>query len=164
MVALFSTYQCGLMSLNLKEARIGLECLRYELVVHMQVEDSVLMPIYKGLEQHPEGGAPLFFEKEHAKLERLLDGLFSDVEGLERLDGVGELARADALLVIEHGFTFQHLFQHHSSREDKAFYPSISEGMTVAERQAIWRRMDIAEAGVRASLGRPPSMADITQE
>ena len=162
MMALFRTYQGGLMSLNLREARCGLESLRYELAVHMRVEEEVLMPLYKGLEQQPEGGAPLFFEKEHAKLDRLLGGLFHDLEGLERIDCEGGLTREGALLVIEHGFTFKHLFEHHTSREDRAFYPSINESLSPAEREQAWRRMDEVEANARASLGQPPSMADVS--
>ena len=160
-VALFRAYQCGLMSLDLTEARCGLEGLRYELAVHMQVEDTVLMPIYKGLKERPEGGSPVFFEKEHEKLKRLLDRLIADLEQLEQLDEAGRLARADALEVIEHGFTFKHLFEHHTSREDKAFYPTIGESMTEAEREQTWQRMDAVEAGARASLGEPPSMTDL---
>ena len=41
MMAMFRTYQCGLMSLNLVEARCALLSLRYALAVHMRVEDSV---------------------------------------------------------------------------------------------------------------------------
>lgn len=162
MMAMFRTYQCGLMSLNLVEARCGLVSLRYALAVHMRVEDEVLMPLYMGLEHQPEGGAPLFFEKEHAKLERLLKGLFAGLEGLERIDKESALTREDALLVIEHGFTFKHLFEHHTSREDKAFYPAINASLSPAERQQAWQRMGEVEAQTRASLGEPPSRADVT--
>ena len=161
MIALFQAYQCGLMALDLGAARCGLEGLRYELEVHMQVEDTVLMPIFQGLESHPEGGAPVFFEKEHAKLKSLLEGLFAYLQVLESLQANGKLGRPDALVLIEQGFTFKHLFEHHTSREDKAFYPTISESLDSTELKAIWKRMDAVEAGARASLGKPPGMESL---
>ena len=48
-----------------------------------------------------------------------------------------------ALELIERGFTFKHLWQHHSQREDRVFYPTLSRVVgTGAPLRELWVRLD----------------------
>ena len=116
------------------------------------------MPLFEQLEESIEGGNPEFFKLEHTKLKKLIATYFVELKSLEQLE---ELTRPDALLLIERGFTFKHLFDHHTSREDKVFYPAISASLTSNERRQVWGLMDAFEASTRAELGSPPSMGEV---
>jgi hypothetical protein len=161
MQALFELYQCGLMSLDLREARNGLDGLEYALSVHMEVEDEVLMPIFEALGDHGPGAGPELFKAEHNKMCKLLAGFFDDLQDLQALERAGALTRREALLVIERGFTFKHLFEHHTAREDKAFYPQITASLTPSEQRETRVRMDEREADARMRLGCAPTTAEI---
>jgi hypothetical protein len=154
--SLFCQYQCGLMSLDLVEAGAALASMKYELAVHTAVEEQVLLPIFEGLGEPIEGAAPSFFIAEHDKLDRLLGGLCEGLGSLVELQASGGLSRAGALLLIEKGFTFKHLFEHHSSREDRALYPAIGASLSSEARARTWKRMDQVEKATRSKLGHPP--------
>lgn len=156
-VELFVMHQCALMALDLKRARLALDLVRYELGVHADVEDEVLMPIFEARAGKIEGGGPELFRAEHDKVGRLLEGLS---ERLAVLEEARFVQPREALELIEVGFTFKHLWDHHTKRENAVFYPALDalmEGPEGAEELArVWARIDAADAALRARRGEPP--------
>lgn len=154
---LFMMHQCALMELDLERARLALDLVIHEIAVHAAVEDEVLMPIFAARAGKIEGGGPELFHAEHEKLVRLLESLSKQ---LGELEGEHQVEPRQALALIEMGFTFKHLWDHHSSREDRVFYPVLDrllggpEGE--AERRDVWARMDGADQAARERLGSPP--------
>ena len=154
---LFVMHQCALMELDLERARLALDLVIHELTVHAAVEDEILMPIFEQRAGKIEGGGPELFHAEHEKLVRLLASLSEQLGELERKHKVEP---REALAVIEGGFTFKHLWDHHSSREDRVFYPVLDRLLggpeCEAQRRAVWARMDQADRAARERLGSPP--------
>jgi len=150
-------YQVALMDGDLALARHAAEFLVYELAVHREVEDRVLLPLFveRGLES--EGARLPLFAAEHDKLTRLAGGLVEEIERLERLEEEQQLTPRDRLDGIEAAFSFKHLFHHHTEREDAAMYPALGEAVGAVERAAVWERMDEVEEATRQRLGPPPA-------
>jgi hemerythrin-like domain-containing protein len=156
-VELFVIFQCALMNLDVSGARLALDLVIYEVGVHADVEDGVLMPIFKARAGRIEGGAPELFEAEHDKIGRLLGDLSRRLVVLERARRVEP---REALELIESGFTFKHLWDHHTKRENAAFYPVLDrlmEGEVGSEERArVWASMDAVERASRTRRGGPP--------
>lgn len=134
----YERYQCALMGCDTATAARELAELTARLTAHAALEDALLMPIFRAAHaQSPrEGGAPALFEAEHNKLERLAARLATLLVELGPAP-----TPAAALAVIEAGFTFKHLLDHHTQREDRVFYPVVSA--CVAGREAeIWAAIE----------------------
>lgn len=154
---LFIAHQCALMAMDLEGARLALDLVIFEIGVHADVEDEVLMPIFIERVGRVEGGGPELFQAEHDKIVRLLEKLSVS---LDELMQVGTATLRGALALIEMGFTFKHLWDHHTQREDKVFYPVLDQLMSgkagVREREAVWKRMDAAAIAARKRRGPEP--------
>jgi hypothetical protein len=154
-------YQTALMGVELEMARACAESLYYELRVHRGVEDQVLLPLFRELGLESEGARLELFIAEHQKLGKLALGLIEEVERLEALAAEGELGARDCLAGIEQAFTFKHLFDHHTKRENAAMYPVLCAAVGDADRAAVWSRMDAAEQELRRQLGPAPAPISI---
>lgn len=154
---LFVMHQCGLMALDLKRARLALDLVVHEIAVHAALEDEVLMPIFEASAGAIEGGRPELFHAEHRKLTSLLALLSVALAGLE---GQRTVEPREALALVEMGFTFKHLWDHHTKREDAVFYPKLDQLLGgdehELERSAVWKRLDAADRAARERLGSPP--------
>ncbi len=149
-------FQEALMVGDLDVARVAAENLAHEFVVHREVEDQVLLPLFVDLGLEAEGARLKLFAAEHSKLTTLAAGLIDEVERLELLVSEDAMQSRDCLDGIELAFTFKHLFHHHTEREDAALYPALGEAIGAVERAAVWERMDEVEEAVRERLGSPP--------
>ena len=139
--AAYVAYQTALMACDRARALAALARLRQRLAAHADLEDALLMPLYaQEYAQSPlEGGSPELFHAEHQKLSRLATGL---AEALGATPAQA-LTPPIALELIERGFTFKHLWQHHSQREDRVFYPTLSRVVgTGAPLRELWVRLD----------------------
>jgi len=145
----YERYQVALMDRDGARAATELATLRARLATHAAVEEAHLMPLFEALHavQPREGAGPELFAAEHGKLERLGAGL---AEGLAGAHRAGEpLDAGVALGLIERGFTFKHLLEHHTQREDRAFYPVLETHVAdwgAVERAELWARLDAAGA------------------
>jgi len=157
-VELFVIHQCALMALDLDAARLALDLVIYEIGVHADVEDEVLMPLFAERAGKIEGGGPELFAAEHDKIGRLLADLSVCLAELEELQRVEP---RQALALIEKGYTFKHLWDHHTKRENAVFYPALDGLMDGPEGRdelaAVWLRIDEVDAASRARRGDPPA-------
>lgn len=147
--AAYERYQVALMDRDGARAAEELAGLRARLAAHAALEEAHLMPLFEALHavQPREGAGPELFAAEHGKLERLGAGLAEALDAAHA--GSGPLAAGVALGLIERGFTFKHLLEHHTQREDRAFYPVLEAhvaGWGAAERADLWARLDAARA------------------
>ena len=149
-------YQEGLMEGDLERARLAVETLIVELEVHAEVEDRVLLPLFRELGLEREGAGLELFDAEHRKLRDLAQGLLGEVERLDRMARGGALGSRDRLDGIEQAYTFKHLLHHHTAREDRVLYPALGDAVDDAERARVWARMDVVEEQARGRLAGGP--------
>lgn len=149
--AAYTRYQVALMGCEADRAAVELAGLRAALAEHAALEDAVLVPIYRAvLAEGPiEGGGLELFAAEHQKLERLAAAM---AERLAPFVAGAPLSPEEALGLIEAGFTFKHLLEHHTQREDRAFYPAVAARAAGREGE-VWAALDAARAAWRATGG-----------
>jgi len=152
------SYQCALMEQDLGLARGCAESLFFEFRVHRGVEDEVLMPLFRQLGLEAEGARLELFAAEHEKLGRLALGLVEEVARLEELEN---FRQRDCLEAIERAFTFKHLFDHHTKRENAALYPALGAAVSGKQLAEVWCRMDAVEERLRKSFGPAPAPVSI---
>ena len=139
--AAYVAYQTALMACDRAGAVRALAGLRQRLAAHAELEDALLMPLFaQEYAARPlEGGSPELFHAEHSKLARLAADLAAALDETPAT----ALTPPVALALIERGFTFKHLWQHHSQREDRVFYPTVARVVGGgAPLRALWAQLD----------------------
>jgi len=147
-------HQEALMSLDLVAAARALATYRAELEVHMVVEEELVIPRFEALGVEIKGGGAHFYWLEHKKLEDLLRGV---ERGLAELTERGVSRGRDVIPLLQREFTFEHLMEHHETRENYALYPTLAERLSPTEQQDLWDAMCAREEAARSAQDAPAS-------
>jgi len=151
---LLRDHQEALMSLDLAQAARHLASYRAELEVHMVVEEELVIPRFEQLGIEIKGGGAHFYWLEHKKLDGLLTGV---EQGLAELTERGVSRGRDVITLLQREFTFEHLMEHHETRENYALYPALAEHLSADEQRDLWKRMQAREGQARADHSAAPS-------
>lgn len=130
---LFRKHQEALVGLNFEEAVERLAVYRRELAAHIDVEEVLLMPIYKRAGVIA-GGPPEFFIGEHERMMRFLDR-FEIVLDKLRFEQADLIRKTIDLLDQE--AAYKSLLEHHESRERNLFFPALERVTSDEERDEL---------------------------
>jgi iron-sulfur cluster repair protein YtfE (RIC family) len=134
---LFLDHQRALLRLDLKSALAALELFETELLLHMQDEEELLIPLYGERADLPLGGTVAIFLGEHEKMRQYLV-LFK--EEMAKLTAEKDLERG-VLWLLDSQHLFKRLLVHHDSREKKMLYPLLDQVTTDEERETLFAMM-----------------------
>lgn len=130
---LFREHQEALVGLNFKSAGERLAVYRRELAAHIDVEEVLLMPIYRRAGAIA-GGPPEFFIGEHERMMRFLDRFEIALEEL-RFERTAVIRKTIDLLDQE--AAYKSLVEHHESRERNLFFPALDRVTSDEERAEL---------------------------
>jgi len=144
-------HQEALIALDLGAATNALAAYRAELGVHMVVEDELVIPAFEALEVEIRGGGAHYYKLEHKKLDELLTRIETDLRELQRT-GVSRPRDVIPLLKLE--LSFEHVMEHHETRENYALYPTLAERLSAADQASLWQSMQACAESARADQAR----------
>ncbi len=130
---LFLLHQEALLQLDLALAAARLREFERELRMHMQVEEELLLPVYRRAGRVP-GGPPEFFTGEHQRLLALLARI---AESLERLTPGQPGLHREIIRLFDAGAAFKSLMEHHDQRERNLFFPKLDQLTDESERATL---------------------------
>lgn len=121
--------------------------------LHIRQEDSLLLPLYRELEQGQPWPARVY-EGEHRKLERQLLLCRRAYAGLLR-----QPSRRGVIGVIEQQKSLKHLAEHHHQREEESLFPVLDAALgaedkarLIARLEREWQRLPAAAPRLRRRL------------
>lgn len=133
---LFLSHQEALLWLDVKTAVVRLQMYQDELAAHMQIEESLLLPVYRRAGSIP-GGPPEFFTGEHQRMREFLARFAATLSEMES-DRTNLLRRI--IKLFDEQATFKNLCEHHDQRERNIFFPALDRVTTEAERRDLIAR------------------------
>lgn len=137
--ALFALHQRALLALRMDEARDTLSRYGDELLRHMALEETLVLPLYQTRGGERPGGDVSIFEFEHAKLRRWLSEIQAQLASTADLPAEALPDAVIALLDRECGY--KNLMAHHDKREATMLYPRLDELTSDEERSALVPRL-----------------------
>jgi hemerythrin-like domain-containing protein len=133
---MFQKHQEALLEQDIAQARERLLAYERALLMHMRVEEDVLLPIYVRAGAIPGGPLELFLG-EHRKMREFLQRFMATLAELET--DPPDLKRRIIRLFDEQTM-FKHLVEHHDLREQNILYPTLDRLTTEAERRDLLGR------------------------
>lgn len=142
---LFLEHQRALLRLDLTAASAALEAYELELLLHIQDEEQLMLPLYRERVEAPVGGTAEIFFGEHDKIRQYV-ALF--VEAIRKLERSDDLEK-DVLWLLDSQTTFKRLHVHHDTREKKMLYPLLDAVTTEEERRDLFASMKLVPVSMR---------------
>ena len=137
----FLLHQEALLNHDITAALSHLQAYEAELRVHMRFEEDELIPIYRRAGEI-RGGAVAFFLGEH---KRMIESLERSKAMLVRLQGEAPIAATEIIRLFDQQALYKQLVEHHDSREENIFYPTLDRMASAEEKRELLNRM-LAEA------------------
>ena len=131
-------HQEALVALDFDAASEALAAYRAELEVHMVVEEELVIPAFEELGVEIRGGGAHYYRLEHEKLGELLTGIEGE---LAELRGRGASRAREVIPLLKRELSFEHVMEHHETRENYALYPTLAERLSPAAQDALWSAM-----------------------
>jgi hemerythrin-like domain-containing protein len=133
---LFLQHQEALLDLDIGRAKERLKEFERRLLLHIQEEEELLLPVYERAGTIP-GGSPALFTGEHKRMKEFLEDFKRMLFSLEQSrDGL----KRGVLWLLDRQATFKNLMEHHNLREANIFYPALDRVTSEAERREILSR------------------------
>ena len=133
----FAVHRDFVVGLEFPRALAELEKFERELRVHMDMEEAVILPVYRERGGKVLGGDPEFFTLEHKNILRNLE---TAKESLRKLIADPRAGRRQAHEFLDQEGMLLHLLQHHDLREKNTLYPRLDEVLSEQEREDLLRR------------------------
>lgn len=127
-------------------AKTFLQEFQSSLETHMKMEEEILMPIFVRAPRIT-GGPPEFFIGEHKKMLELLARI------KEKLFSLTTFHKRDIIALLDQESFFKSLVEHHDSREETIFYPTLDKVTSLEERIELFGKI----SGNHPSSARPES-------
>lgn len=132
---LFLDHQVALLSLDLPAASSCLKRYESNLRLHIEDEESALIPIYEARTDNVPGGAAELFTGEHTKLTGFI-AEFHQI--LATLSGrAGRELNHDIIKLFDREALCKGLVEHHHAREQNILFPWLDKITSSAERAAL---------------------------
>jgi hemerythrin-like domain-containing protein len=114
----------------------------------MIVEEELVIPTFEDLKVEIRGGGAHYYKLEHKKLDELLGRIELELESLAGR----EVTRArEVIPLLKQELSFEHVMEHHETRENYALYPTLAERLSAVEQQALWDAMQSRADEARAA-------------
>jgi hemerythrin-like domain-containing protein len=133
----FAVHRDFVVGLEFARALSELEKFEQDLRVHMDAEETWILPVYRERAGKVLGGDPEFFTLEHKNILRNLQTAKDSLRKLAADPGAG---RRQAHEFLDEESMLLHLLQHHDLREKNTLYPRLDEVLSEAEREDLLRR------------------------
>jgi hemerythrin-like domain-containing protein len=133
----FAVHRDFVVGLEFGRALVELEAFERELRVHMDVEESCVLPVYKDRVGRVLGGDPDFFILEHRNILRNLGTAKEALRSLAATSGAG---RRQAHEFLDQEWMLHNLLHHHDLREKNTLYPKLDEVLSDDEREDLLAR------------------------
>ena len=132
---LFLDHQLALLSLNLPAASAGLKRYESNLRLHIEDEESALIPLYEARTDNVPGGAVELFTGEHTKL----TGFVAEFHGtLATLSGKLERElKLDIIKLFDREAICKGLVEHHHAREQNILFSWLDKVTCENERDTL---------------------------
>jgi hemerythrin-like domain-containing protein len=130
---LFLSHQEALLSLDLTLTTELLRQFEAELRAHMRMEEEILLPVYQRAGRI-QGGPVEFFTGEH---KRMLEAISHIKEHLSRLTSDQPDLKREIIKLFDMEAMFKSLVEHHDSREENIFYPTLDKVTDEQERKEL---------------------------
>lgn len=141
-------HQEALIGLDFESAARALAEYRAELQVHMVVEEELVIPAFERLQVEIRGGGAHFYKLEHQKLHELLERIERELAALAQRD----VQRSrEVIPLLKQELSFEHVMEHHETRENYALYPTLAERLSAAEQDELWRAMQARADAARVA-------------
>jgi hypothetical protein len=144
-----------LLASDLVLAKEVLSVYRELLLLHMQQEETLLLPLYVEV-----GIAPRFplvlYTGQHEKLRGMLDAISSQAN---ELDGQGRALRRGVLSLFDRITTFKHLSEHHDGAERDGLFSQLDARVAPERASPLVQRCWDEWWGKRAALAAPVTRA-----
>jgi hemerythrin-like domain-containing protein len=106
-----------------------------KLLMHMQDEEELLLPIYTARTEKIPGGSLELFTAEHKKMQKFL-AEFREALPQMRAKDPSDLRRS-IIALLDRQFMYKHLSEHHDLRERNVLYPWLDRITSEEERRAL---------------------------
>jgi hemerythrin-like domain-containing protein len=131
----FFRHQEALLLCEIDRAIDELKIYERTLLIHMQDEEELLLPIYTARTDKIPGGSLELFIAEHKKMKKFL-AEFSETLPQMRAKDPSELRRS-IIALLDRQFMYKHLSEHHDLRERNVLYPWLDRVTSEEERRAL---------------------------
>lgn len=132
---IFFRHQEALLLCEIDRAVEELERHRAKLLIHIQNEEDLLLPIYGARTDKIPGGPLELFTGEHKKIKMFL-AEFCETLSQMRARDPSDLRRS-IIALFDRQFMYKHLSEHHDLRERNALYPWLDRITSDEERRAL---------------------------
>jgi hemerythrin-like domain-containing protein len=132
---IFFRHQEALLLCDIDRAIDELKIHERKLLIHMQDEEELLLPIYVARADKIPGGSLELFTAEHKKMKKFL-AEFSETLPPMRAKAPSALRRS-IIALLDRQFMYKHLSEHHDLRERNVLYPWLDRITSEDERRAL---------------------------
>jgi len=133
----FAVHRDLVVGLEFGRALVELEGFDRDLRVHMEAEETHVLPLYRSRVGKVLGGDPEFFRLEH---QNILRNLETSKEALRQLAADPQAGRRQAHEFLDREWMLQNLIHHHDLREKNILYPKLDEVLSEQERDELLAR------------------------
>ena len=128
---LFLQHQEALLELDPQSALNRLLAYHRELIAHIEVEETLLLPVYERAGKIA-GGPPEFFTGEHRRMREHLERFVATLRERNR-DRSGLMRRI--IRLFDEEAAFKSLCHHHDQRERNILFPALNRVTSLEERR-----------------------------
>jgi len=132
---LFLDHQLALLSLDLPAAASGLKRYESNLKLHIDDEESGLIPLYAARTDHVPGGAVELFTGEHGKLTDFIAEFHRTLATLGKQSD--KQLKQDVIKLFDRQAICKGLVEHHHAREQNILFPWLDKITSTQERAAL---------------------------
>ena len=148
---LFARHQEALLQGDLEKAITELDHFAACLKVHIQLEDSYLLPEFAKIERSTKWDVSLY-EKEHEKIKHLHQTIHADLNWLSEQQLDESQLRRNIIALLDKEKTFKGLNEHHEDREEDALLKELDQKLEERQRKILQHDLKHTWAEVKASI------------
>ena len=148
---LFARHQEALLQGDLEKAITELDHFAACLKVHIQLEDSYLLPEFAKIERSTKWDVSLY-EKEHEKIKHLHQTIHDDLNWLSEQQLDESQLRRNIIALLDKEKTFKGLNEHHEDREEDALLKELDQKLEERQRKILQHDLKHTWAEVKASI------------
>lgn len=118
---------------------------------HMQIEERYLFPLFAKIERQSRWDVTLY-EKEHQKLEKLLQDTIHDLNELIEMELSDSDRRRNIIALIDKQKTLKGLNEHHEDREETAMLQELEQQLEAQALKFLVSDIKFTWAEVKAAV------------
>ena len=148
---LFARHQEMLLLSQFEEAKVWMEHYSVCQKAHIQIEENYLLPEFGKIKRTTKWDSSLY-EKEHAKILKIYQGIVEDLEWLSEQKIEESEKRRKIIALLDKEKTLKGLNEHHEEREEEAMLKELEEQLEERKLRELKLDINLTWAEVIASV------------